>query len=308
MNQMLLYGGLAGIFFAVTLGLSIIGVVTTERQQVGRSLDALRNSSSVPPSGVREVSFLDRVLAPGIARLAGFSRRFSPAGISEKIAHRLDLAGNPPRWGVERVLAFKTLGLMGLGMFGLMLGSGSGLGQGVIGMVAGLAFGFYLPDVLVYNAGTRRQQQIRRSLPDALDLLTISVEAGLGFDAALTQVARNTEGPFAAELFRMQQEMQIGTGRSEAFRALGARTDVPELNGFITAMIQAEQFGIPIASVLRVQAAEMRLKRHQRAEETAQKVPVKILFPLIFFILPALFVVIIGPGALSIMDAFSGAK
>jgi len=150
---------------------------------------------------------------------------------------------------------------------------------------------------LVYE----RSERIRRELPDALDLLVISVESGLGFDAALSQVARNTEGPLAGEFFRVLQEMQLGTGRSDAMRALADRTDVSDLKAFITAMVQADAFGIPVANVLRIQAREMRIRRSQRAEESAQKVPVKILFPLVFCILPALFVVILGPAVITIM-------
>jgi tight adherence protein C len=135
-----------------------------------------------------------------------------------------------------------------------------------------------------------------------MDLLTISVEAGLGFDAALSQVARNTTGPLAEEFFRVLQEMQIGMGRLEALRALGERNNLGDLRSFVTAMVQADAFGIPIANVLRVQSAEMRVKRRQRAEETAQKIPVKILFPLIFFMLPALFIVVAGPGVIQIID------
>jgi tight adherence protein C len=129
------------------------------------------------------------------------------------------------------------------------------------------------------------------------------VEAGLAFDAALSQVARNTEGPLAEEFFRVLQEMQIGMGRTDAMRALGERTDVEELRSFVTAMVQADAFGIPIANVLRVQAKEMRIKRSQRAEEAAQKVPVKILFPLIFCILPSLFIIVLGPAAITIYDS-----
>ena len=140
------------------------------------------------------------------------------------------------------------------------------------------------------SSATTAPQQLRRELPDALDLMTISVEAGLSFDAALAQVARNTTGPMAEEFFRVLQEMQIGWGRAEAMRALSDRTDLPELRAFVLAMIQADAFGIPVANVLRIQADEMRVKRSQRAEEAAQKVPVKILFPLIFCIMPALFV------------------
>jgi tight adherence protein C len=154
--------------------------------------------------------------------------------------------------------------------------------------------------------GAERTKTIQHELPDSLDLLTISVEAGLGFNAAVSQVARNTTGPLADELSRVLQEMQIGLSRSQALRALAERSALPELKEFVTAMVQADSFGIPIGKVLRVQSVEMRVKRRQRAEEMAQKVPVKILMPLIFFILPTLFIVVLGPGVLSIMAAFEG--
>ena len=143
-------------------------------------------------------------------------------------------------------------------------------------------------------------------MPDALDLLTISVESGLGFDAALSHVARNTEGPLAEEFARVLQEMQIGLGRGAALRALGERTHVPELKGFVSAMVQADALGIPIAQVLRVQAREIRTKRRQRAEEQAQKVAVKILIPLIFCILPCLFIAVLGPAAIGIFEVVLG--
>ena len=155
---------------------------------------------------------------------------------------------------------------------------------------------------MAYN----RSQRLLKDLPDGLDLLTISVESGLGFDAALAQVARNSEGPLAEEFFRVLQEMQIGTGRMDALRALAERTDVQDLKSFISAMVQADSYGVPIASALRIQADEMRLKRSQRAEEAAQKVPVKILFPLIFGIMPTLFIVIIGPGVIQAYYSFRG--
>ncbi len=136
-----------------------------------------------------------------------------------------------------------------------------------------------------------------RALPDSMDLLTISVEAGLGFDAALSQVSRNTDGPLAGEYFRVLQEMQIGKSRAEAFRALADRTTVPELRQFVSSLVQADQFGIPIARVLREQSQELRVKRRQVAEEKAQKVPVKIMVPLVLFIFPVLFIVILGPAA-----------
>jgi tight adherence protein C len=182
------------------------------------------------------------------------------------------------------------------------------LGQGLLvalGITCGLALGgFFAADAVLYQAVHDRQQRMRRDLPDAIDLLTISVEAGLGFESAMSQVARNTEGPLAAELFRVLQEMQIGLGRVEAMRALAERTRIPELRSFVSAMVQAEAFGIPIAKVLRVQSREMRAKRRQWAEEEAQKVPVKILFPLIFLVMPSLFVVLLGPAILQMIDVF----
>jgi tight adherence protein C len=165
--------------------------------------------------------------------------------------------------------------------------------------------GFFLPDLLVYNTGLKRQQRIQRALPDALDMMTVCVEAGLGFDASMAQVARNTEGPLAAEYARVLQEMQFGKSRVQSLRAMTERTTVTELRTFVSALIQAADLGIPVAAVLREQAHEMRIRRRQRGEEQAQKVTVKILFPLIFCLFPALMIVVIGPGALNIIHIFS---
>lgn len=302
---LLLFVGLIGIFGALMLALGTIGGITSERRQVSRSLSAIQRSQRGHIADDPQLPFFDRVLAPAFQRLVGIGTRFSPAGIVGPIGHRLDVAGNPERWTVERVLGYKGLGLVGGTALGVLFGANFGL-LGVLVTAAVLGgFGFFLPDILTYNAGLKRQEAIRRALPDAIDLLTISVEAGLGFDSALSQVARNTEGPLAGEFFRVLQEMQIGKGRSDALRALGERTTVQELRGFVGAMVQADAFGIAIANVLRTQAKEMRIKRTQRAEEAAQKVPVKILFPVIFFILPALFVVVLGPGIVNIVDALS---
>jgi tight adherence protein C len=236
--------------------------------------------------------------------LRALALRLSPSGIAGKLQHRLDLAGNPARWNPDRMLAVKGLGLVVLGALGMLFGAHKPILL-VLFAIAGAVGGFFLPDVLLYNAGLKRQERIQVNLPDAMDMLTICVEAGLGFDAALSQVARNTSGPLAAELARMLQEMQIGKSRTEALRAMADRTTAPELRSFVSALVQAGELGISIASVLREQAKEMRLRRRQRAEEQAQKVPVKILFPLIACLFPALFVVIIGPGVISIAHVFS---
>ena len=172
--------------------------------------------------------------------------------------------------------------------------------------VAGAAAGFYLPDIWVRNLGERRQLDMRSDLPDAIDMLTVCVEAGLGFDSALGRVAQTMDGPAAFEFARVIQEMQFGSSRIDALRAAAERTDIPELRTFISSIIQSTELGISIGAVLRAQSGQMRVVRRQRAEEQAQKLPVKILLPLIFCILPALFVVVLGPAVLNIMDLFSG--
>jgi tight adherence protein C len=225
----------------------------------------------------------------------------SPAGIATVMQRRLDVAGNPPGWTTDRMLAVKGLGLLTLGVLGALYGLHNPelllLGGGF-----GAVIGFFLPDILLYNSGLKRQQRIPRELPDALDLLTICVEAGLGFDAALAQVARYSRGALAAEFARALQEMQIGKSRTEALRSMADRTTSPELRAFTSAMVQSAELGIPVAHVLREQAKEMRVRRRQRAESQAQKVPVKITFPLIVCLFPALIVVILGPGIIQISN------
>lgn len=295
---------LVAVFVALFVGIASVAGLTSERRQVGRSLEAVQAIGTAPASMRRdvEVPFADRVITPLLGKLTGLGRKASSAGREAELQRRLDLAGSPAGWDVDRILAVKVLGLVVGSLFGVLVSLALGISLlPAVAVVLGLtAAGFWGPNLALYQAAYNRTERIRRDLPDALDLLTISVEAGLTFDSALSQVARNTVGPLAEEFFRVLQEMQIGLGRSEALRALGARSDLPEMRGFVTAMVQADTFGIPIANVLRVQAKELRVKRSQRAEEMAQKVPVKILFPLIFCILPALFVVVIGPAAVSI--------
>lgn len=307
-DSLMLVLGLTAVFVSIVILLSTIGVLTSERAQVNRSLAAVRAMQTAPDSMRREAAppFTERVLVPLLQRFTGAGRALTPGGQESTIRHRLEMAGSPPRWDTERALAFKALGLLVFAVLGLVLPLALGISilpTVGISILLGL-LGYYAPDIWLYQLAYNRRESIQRTLPDALDLLTISVEAGQGFDAALAQVARNTEGPLADEFFRVLQEMQIGLGRAEAFRALSERTNVPDLRNFVTAMVQADVFGIPIANVLRVQAREMRIKRTQRAEEQAQKVPVKILFPLIFCILPVLFIVVIGPAGIKIIERF----
>ncbi|PZS32128.1 MAG: secretion system protein TadC [Pseudonocardiales bacterium] len=239
-------------------------------------------------------------LPPLMQRLRSLAARLSPGNYGQGLQHRLDLAGNPRNWSADRVMAFKGVGLL----LGLLLGATVGLKHGVGLVVYPLilgAAGFFVVDVLVRNLGEKRQIEIQKGLPDALDMMTVCVEAGLGFDSALARVARNLEGPMAEECARVLQEMQFGMSRAEALRALVGRTNVPELRTFVSSLIQSSELGISVGIVLREQAKEMRIRRRQRAEEKAQKLPVKILMPLITCLLPAMFVVILGPAIIQIV-------
>jgi tight adherence protein C len=300
MTSVPLFLGLLALAGALAVGIYAF-VATSARSRTAEVLASVETYYSRPePFHAGESSaVIARSLPPLLDRLRAIVARVSSKSVTAKIQHRLDLAGDPPRWSPERVLAYKGLGLIALGILGGLIGFRHGalvLPAAALGAVAG----FFLPDVLLYNAGLKRQQKLERALPDALDLLTVCVEAGLGFDAAIAQVAQKTEGPMAAECSRVLQEMQFGKSRVEALRALSERTTVTQLRTFVTALVQASELGVPVATVLREQAKDMRMRRRQRAEEQAQKVPVKILFPLIFCLFPALFVIVIGPGVISI--------
>jgi tight adherence protein C len=299
--------GLLGL--AIVLGLSVIGVATSERRGVARSVAAIQALDSAPAVLKEEVErpFVERVLAPLGDRFVNLGRSLVRAETATKLQHRLDIAGNPPAWTVSRLIGLKALGLAVFGGLGFlyMLGFGWPFTRVVGATLLIAAFGYMLPNVLLYNAGQKRETLMRNSLPDAIDLLTISVEAGLGFDAAVSRVALNTSGPLAQEFSRLLQEMQIGVGRTEAMRAMAERTSLQDLKSFCLAMVQADALGIPIGRVLRIQSSEMRTKRRQRAEEKAQQVPVRIMIPLVLFILPCLFLIVIGPAALSMMEMFS---
>jgi tight adherence protein C len=272
----------------------------SEQPSISRALTTIEERYSTDSSaGGKKDPFK---LPDWFERLAA---RLSPAGIATIMQRRLDMAGNPSGWTTDRMLAVKGLGLVALGLLGALYGLRSPVLL-VVGGGIGAGLGFFVPDLLLHNTGLRRQQRIPRTLPDALDMLTICVEAGLGFDAALAQVARHTPGPLAGEFARVLQEMQIGKSRSEAMRAMAARTTVPELRAFVSAMIQSAELGIPVAHVLREQAKEMRVRRRQRAEAQAQKIPVKITFPLILCLFPALLVIVIGPGIIQIAHSLFG--
>ncbi|HVL90895.1 MAG TPA: type II secretion system F family protein [Actinomycetota bacterium] len=292
--------GLLSAFGAAFLGFVAAGDVFLERHQMYKRLRSVREIQ-LSPTDVRHQELAksptERLLVPILKKVGNRMRRMAPASVGERLERELALAGSPPGWDAARILASKLLSL-GIGVvaaFGLAVAGSLQPVQGMALAAIGAVVGYYLPEWLLRAKSGRRQDALQRALPDALDLLSITVEAGLAFDAALDRVAQHAGGPLGEEFNRVITEMRIGTSRADALRGLGERTTVPELRSFVMAMVQADVFGISIARVLQVQASEMRAKRKQRAEERAQKVPVKIVFPVLACIFPAMFLVILGP-------------
>ncbi|CAN5449379.1 type II secretion system F family protein [soil metagenome] len=252
--------------------------------------------------------FFERSVRPLALRLSGAARRFTSAKQVNKTEKRLAKAGNPADLrtidflGLKAVVAIGVAGVMFI-LFGVV---GRNMGMGVMAGAALGGIGFFAPEFWLSRRIKARQKAILRAIPDTLDLLTISVRAGLGFDAALGKVVEKTKGPLADEFRRALAEIRVGKTRRESLRDIVERTDVPSLNNFIGAIIQAEQLGVSISKVLLVQSEQMRIERRQRAEETANKAPIKMLFPLVGCIFPSIFIVILGPALIMIMVNLGG--
>lgn len=297
--------GLVAIMLAIGIVVFLIGNNASAKVDpaTAPAVVVAHSGFPVPRSGVDPAAALPSIYK----RFAAVASKLTPENYGRRLQHKLDLAGNPRDWGAERVLALKGIGLV-LGLvLGVLLGAPRGIGILFFPAVAGL-LGFFLPDIWIRNLGEHRQQNLLLGLPDAIDMMTVCVEAGLGFDAALSRVALNLDGPISMECARVLQEMQFGMSRTEALRALVDRTDVSELRTFVSSLIQSSELGISVGDVLREQSNVMRVRRRQRAEEQAQKLPVKILLPLLFCMLPAMFVVVIGPAAMNILNTLGNLK
>lgn len=284
---------------AVALGLARTRALVPATPVMDVAYPADEDDDTPAPPGL-----VYRVLEPVLGAGATLFRRISPVGRVALLRRRIVQAGLEGTLSLERVLSYKAAGAMAGAALGYLARPGS-LAPAVWALVGGV-LGSFAPDVWLDSKAKQRQNEIARDLPEALDLLAITVEAGLGLEQALAVVTENLPGPLGVEFTRMLREIELGVRRREALTNLRARTSVSELSSFVVALIQADQVGAPIADVLRVQAAQVRLKRRQRAREKAAQTPVKILFPLIFFILPALFVVVVGPGAIKIAEAIAG--
>jgi tight adherence protein C len=252
--------------------------------------------------------FAQRVLRPVGEGALGVLKRFLPTDYLDKMRHKLVLAGRGQPEEVDRFLVVRVLSVVAVPLLWLVVSTMTSLsGTTLLAVIVFIGVAGALgPDAWLNRMVAERRLVIRRKLPDVLDLLTISVEAGLGFEQALARTVTMVPGPLSEEFRRMLGEMRAGSSRADALAALDARTEIPELRSFVLALTQADTFGVSVGSILRNQAAEMRVRRHQMAQEQAQKAPVKMLFPMVFCIMPALFIIIAGPAILGIYQAFRG--
>lgn len=289
---------LAGV---VTLSLALGLLAWAVMDPVGR---ARRSVVANLQRGLEAATVDAGAAVRGPGALAGLVRVLTPAGAAGRLDRLLARAGRPPAWPLERLLAAKLLLAVAAAGLGVVYATAAPGTVALLIVVAMTTVAYFLPELLLHSRGQERSEKIGLELADTLDQMTIAVEAGLGFEAAMARAGKNGTGPLAEELVRTLQDMRMGLSRRAAYEQLARRTDVPDLRRFVRAVIQADSYGIAIADVLRTQASEMRRKRRQRAEEKAMQIPVKVIFPLMFFILPVLFIVLLGPAVMDMMKAF----
>ncbi len=252
--------------------------------------------------------FSERVIRPMLRTVANVFARLTPRRNIENIQHNLDLAGNPYGWSPVEFTGLRLVSaaLFAAASFALTFVTRAPLRNQLLFTVVGGAFGYFVPTLWLTLRIRNRKAEILKALPDALDLLTICVEAGLGFDQAMSKVTDKWDNELSQAFARVLVEIQMGTLRREALRSMADRAEVPELTSFVAAIIQADQLGVSLARVLHIQSEQMRIRRRQRAEELAHQAPIKMMIPLVFLIFPALFVVLLGPALPALRNAFSG--
>lgn len=270
-----------------------------EFSQAGEDVDLEKLEMSQP--------FVERVIYPLARKLGEITVKFTPQNWLNSISRKLEMGGNPGKIdpSVFLVLQFVAAIGLGAGAFLLMtlLGSSTPQGQKLLFTILATLAGFYVPQFSLSRAVTKRQKSIRRALPDALDLLTICVEAGLGFDAAMAKVVEKWDSQLSNAFNRVLQEVQLGKLRREAMKAMAENIGVSEMTSFVAAVIQSEQLGVSMARVLRIQADQMRVRRRQLAEEEAHKAPIKMLLPMAFIIFPSLLIVLLAPALFQVMES-----
>ncbi len=295
------------VFMAVLAGIGVLIVfyAIAGSRQVDPVQARLSQLGSMQARTLEELELqqplFERTLRPLATRLSGLAQRFASPSKVSRTEKRLSMAGNPGDLRTVDFLGLKLVvaAILSIGFFaaGLLTGSPA---FGFVAAIALGALGFFLPEIWFSRRIKKRQHDVLMAVPDTLDLLTISVRAGLSFDGALAKVVEKVAGPLSEEFRRALAEIRVGKVRREALRDIVGRTEVPALSNFIGAIVQAEQLGVPIAKVLQVQSEQLRIERRQRAEELAAKAPIKMLFPLVGCIFPSMFIVILGPAVILI--------
>jgi tight adherence protein C len=303
---------LVNILLFVTIALLVIAVYEVflnPKKQVAARLQIIKEMEEKnADEDELQKPFFERMIQPAYRNLGTALGNLTPREIRQSIEKKISYAGNPGNMNFNSVISLQALlAVLFVFLAGLMIRFAGLAGQrAVLLLILALLSGAMLPVSMLNSRAAKRQKEIQKNLPDTLDLLLVSVEAGLGFDMALKRVTEQTPGVLSKEITRALEEMRLGKTREEALRGIVKRTGVPDLSSFISAVIQSEQLGSNIANTLRIQAGSMRQKRRQRAEEAAMKAPIKMLFPLVFFIFPTLFVVLLGPAFIRIMQTFQG--
>jgi tight adherence protein C len=302
----IIVGGLAFIALAVVLvrfGLQ----ATSGGQDIQNRLEEYGGRSSTVGLTLEEIElsqpFSQRVIRPMLLTLSRNFSKLSPSKSKAAAELQLELAGRPNNWGATEFFGLRIFVAIVLGTLIFLIASiSSDFTTAILSSVLGGLLGFFMPILWLRSKIRQRQNDIIKSLPDALDLLTITVEAGMGFDQAIQKVAEKWDNQLSKGFNKVSQEMRLGVLRREALKNMEASMGVPDVTTFVAAIIQAEQLGVSIAKILRVQSEQMRIKRRQRAEEIAQKAPIKMLFPMVFLIFPALFIILLGPAVLIILE------
>ena len=299
------------IFISITSLVYWLGITwIAGKKQLKTRLERLKPAISLynqPEMDLAKPLFI-RLFEPVIIKLSGIIFRLTPQNMRAQIERLLESAGNPGNLKMKDYLVIKMLVMIGLPLLVYLLFGASNLPMGLMTIIASFLLALILPGFILKRLATARQLKITDSLPDNLDLLTVSVEAGLGFDQALLKLVEKTKGPLTEEFKRVLSEIRIGKPRRESLREMSIRTGVEDLQNFVVAIIQADQLGVSIGNVLRIQSKQLRQKRRLKAEERAQKAPIKMLIPMIVFIFPCLFIILLGPGILQLIDNFVNMK
>jgi len=295
----------AALFAVVMVVVSILLLRRAEQDPLAARIDeyAAREEAASIEDIELSLPVTDRIIVPVLRRLGDIVTRFTPQSMLEDTAHRLELAGSPGNISAAEFWVIRGFTTIGLGvLFYFFLGNfDQGTGRRVLYSLIVAALGFYLPSLYLSSAIKRRQDAIIKKFPDALDLMSICVDAGLPFDGAMARVHEKWDDPLAEEFGRVIYEVQLGKSRRQALRDMANRMEVNDVSSFIAAILQAEHLGVSIGKVLRIQSEQMRLRRRQRAEEKAHQAPVKMLFPLVFLIFPSMFIVLLGPAAFQVL-------